>query len=303
MALAALAFLACALRLGFIWFLPWRFLAGAAGAVLMIGAPATILSVVDVERRGLYGGIVFTGVGLGIAASGTIVPLMLAYGGVTLAWTALGAISLLLTALVWPWWPDTGPARARSGWERPTVPGGAVLLVVGVYALAALGVVPHMVFLVDFVARGLGRGIAAGGAFWVLFGVGALAGPLAAGRLADGIGFRLAIRVALAIELAGILLLRLDHGMPALALSALIVGAMTPGFPPLVLGRLQEIRGRLDPSAVWGLATIAFATAQAGGAYGLSFIYARTADYDLLFDLAMLAGLLGLALALGDRRR
>ncbi len=301
MALAAVAFLACSLRLGFIWFLPWRFLAGVVGAVLMIGAPSTVLSVVAPERRGRYGGLVFTGVGIGIAASGTLVPLMLAWGGLPLAWLALGTTSLLLTILVWRWWPDVGAAR-RTGSERPGPPNGAVLLVIGIYALAALGVVPHMLFLVDFVARGLGRGIASGAAFWVLFGLGAMVGPLVTGRLADRIGFQLAIRVCLLIELLGILVLRIDHHTATLVVSALVVGAMTPGFPPLILGRLQAVRGRLEPSAVWGLATIAFAIAQAIGAYGLSFLYARTADYDLLFDLALLAGMLGMALALLDRR-
>lgn len=302
MALAAIAFIACTLRLGFAWFLPWRFLAGVVGAVLMIGAPSTVLSVVSPERRGRYGGLVFTGVGLGIAASGTLVPLMLAAGGLPLAWLGLGAVSLLLTILVWRWWPDPGTAP-RAGVERPGPPSGAVMLVIGIYALAALGVVPHMLFLVDFVARGLGRGIASGAAFWVLFGLGAMVGPLATGRLADRIGFQRAIRICLVIELLGVLAVRIDHSTAPLVVSAVVVGAMTPGFPPLILGRLQAVRGRLEPSAVWGLATIAFAIAQAIGAYGLSFLYARTASYALLFDLALAAGMLGMVLALLDRRR
>ena len=42
--------------------------------------------------------------------------------------------------------------------------------------------VPHMVFLVDFVARGLGQGIAAGSHYWVLYGLGAIVGPLLTGH-------------------------------------------------------------------------------------------------------------------------
>lgn len=37
--------------------------------------------------------------------------------------------------------------------------GGALLALYVAYALNATGLVPHMVFLVDFVARGLGEGI------------------------------------------------------------------------------------------------------------------------------------------------
>src|SRR6185312_12066918 len=39
MGLATLSFFVCALPLGFAWFAPWRFLAGFAGAILMVLAP------------------------------------------------------------------------------------------------------------------------------------------------------------------------------------------------------------------------------------------------------------------------
>jgi hypothetical protein len=41
------------------------------------------------------------------------------------------------------------------------------------YGLNACALVPHMVFLVDFVARGLGQGIATGSNYWVFYGLGA----------------------------------------------------------------------------------------------------------------------------------
>ncbi len=68
------------------------------------------------------------------------------------------------------------------------------------YGLNALALVPHMVFLVDFVARGLGQGIAAGSHYWVLYGIGAIIGPLLAGHLADHSGFGPALRVAFLVE-------------------------------------------------------------------------------------------------------
>ena len=42
------------------------------------------------------------------------------------------------------------------------------------YALNAVGLVPHMVFLVDFIARDLGEGLHEAARYWVIFGVGAL---------------------------------------------------------------------------------------------------------------------------------
>nr|WP_244549181.1 YbfB/YjiJ family MFS transporter [Bradyrhizobium canariense] len=50
---------------------------------------------------------------------------------------------------------------------------------------------PHMIFLVDFVARGLGEGVQVGAEYWVLFGIGATAGPVLSGHLADRAAKRL----------------------------------------------------------------------------------------------------------------
>ncbi|MGN4072307.1 YbfB/YjiJ family MFS transporter, partial [Burkholderia gladioli] len=77
MLLATLAFVACAWPLSFSWFFAWRFLAGIAGGALMVLAAPTVLAHVPASRRGLAGGVIFMGVGVGVVASGTVVPLLL----------------------------------------------------------------------------------------------------------------------------------------------------------------------------------------------------------------------------------
>ena len=64
-----------------------------------------------------------------------------------------------------------------------------------------------MVFLVDFVARGLGRGLETGAFYWLIFGLGAMAGALLAGNAADRIGFRAMLRLAFVIQAAAIAVL------------------------------------------------------------------------------------------------
>ena len=46
MLLAAATFFACALRLGFPWFVFWRFLSGLSGGLLMVAVAPTVLAVV-----------------------------------------------------------------------------------------------------------------------------------------------------------------------------------------------------------------------------------------------------------------
>lgn len=296
MALATAAFFACAFPLSFLWFFVWRFGAGLAGGMLMALAAPCVLPEVPTERRGLAGGIIFTGVGLGIAASGTVVPLLLRVGLVA-TWCGLGVLALLLTLISWSAWPKARQAAAARP-AAPRTPGlsRAPLTALYVeYALNAAGLVPHMVFLVDFVARGLGRGVDAGAGYWVLFGLGALVGPVLAGRIADRIGFRLALRAALLVQAVAVMLLAMTTGAAALALSSVVAGALVPGVVPLVLGRIHELIPDHDPgrrAEAWSFATTAFALGQAVGAYGLSFLYAETSSYRLLFELG------GTALAL-----
>ena len=178
------------------------------------------------------------------------------------------------------------PAGGRLGWP--------ILAVCAVYALFALGLVPHMVFFVDFIARGLGWGVTVGAGFWVVYGIGAVCGPFVAGWLGDRIGFGRALSVALGLQLAVVLVPLLAPFTLPLAVSALVMGAFTPGMPSLILGRLAEITTGRDQHGAWGLATTVYALAQAGGAWFMSWLYARSDGYDALFA----AGALGLTLAL-----
>jgi predicted MFS family arabinose efflux permease len=302
MLLATGAFFACALPLSLTWLSAWRFGAGVAGGALMVLAASTVLAHVSPTRRGIVGGVVFTGVGLGIAASGLLVPLLLRQG-LAATWCGLGLLSLVLTLAAWRGWPAE---RAVAAAERDAPPRAgahptsrrALRALYAEYALNAVGLVPHMVFLVDFVARGLGRGIAAGAQDWVVYGIGAIVGPVVAGRLADAIGFGRALRVAYIVQALAVAALAVTTGTAVLVASSFVVGAFTPGIVPLVLGRVHELCDVHDHKRGWSIATTAFALGQAGAAYGCAALFAGTGDYRLLFILGSAALLLALAIDL-----
>jgi predicted MFS family arabinose efflux permease len=169
------------------------------------------------------------------------------------------------------------------------------------YGLNALALVPHMVFLVDFVARGLGQGISAGSHYWVLYGIGATVGPLLTGHLADHAGFGPALRVAFLIETIAILLPAISSAPAVIIVSSVIVGGFTPGIVPLVLGRIHELLPHSSSSqrAAWAQATTMFALFQAAGAYGLSYLFERTGgNYTVLFVIGASAVAAALAMDL-----
>ncbi|MGF6985165.1 YbfB/YjiJ family MFS transporter [Paraburkholderia sp. CNPSo 3155] len=305
MLLVTIAFVACAVPVSFLWFFVWRLASGIAGGALMVLAAPTILAHVPAARRGFASGGIFTGIGLGIAASGTIVPILL-HQGLTWTWLGLAAVSLVLTAVAWNGWPEQAApahAAAHSRFEKaPAYPRAGLRALYAEYGLNAVGLVPHMLFLVDFVARGLGRGVDAGAEFWVLYGLGAIVGPLAAGHLADRAGFGRALRVAFLVQAVAVAIPAAGLFGPAgLMVSAFIVGAFTPGIVPLALGRVNELLVH-HPSAVkdaWSRATTSFAVMQALAAYGLSFVFSSSGgNYPVLYAIGAVALLFALAVDL-----
>ena len=305
MSLTTLAIFACAWPTSFAWFFIWRLASGIGGGAIMILAAPAVLPHVPAVRRGVLSGLIFMVIGVGVAASGTLVPLLLRQG-LTQAWLGIGIACLVLTAVAWGGWPD--PVTSGSEGDSPRKPWSSPALwaLYAEYGLNAFGLVPHMIFLVVFVARGLGQGLDAGASYWVLFGLGAILGPLLSGHLADRLGFRTALRLAFGIQAAAVLAPSLGHSAPTLIVSSLIMGASTPGIVPLVLGRVHELAGRHPDAqrAAWRAATTAFACAQALAGYALSFLLARTGgNYALLFELGSGSVVLALLVDVAVNRR
>ncbi len=280
---------ACSQPWGFHWYLLWRTLAGATGAVLMVVAAPSALARVSAAQRPRVSALVFTGIGVGVIFSGTVVP-WLAHHGVGLAWWAITALAALLSALSWPVWRALAPvehtvaAGTAAGIGR--LPAVAVTLLLAVYACDAVGFVPHTVFWVDFIARQLGRGLAAGGHYWVLFGVGAVFGPLLAGTLAARTGFRGGLLAAVSVKAVAVALPLFSVTAAALATSSIVVGALVPGVVALSSGCVTELVPAARQKQVWGWMTALFATAQAIAGYGMSWLYDLLGTYLPLFAIA-----------------
>ncbi|MDE3195789.1 MAG: YbfB/YjiJ family MFS transporter [Acidobacteriota bacterium] len=284
-------FFACAWPLGYPWFVFWRLAAGIAGGVLMvIGAPSVLVSI-PAEIRGRIGGILFTGVGAGMALAGTVIPIVTGWG-VREAWIALGAVSRILTIVAWQGWGGELPVPS----QQQAKGGGfswVLFWLLLAYVTNAIGFVPHTVFWVDYIARGLGRGIAVGNHYWVVLGVSAATGPILAGWLADRIGFSRSLRGSLIAKAAGVAIPLFWSGPIALTLSSIGVGSMAIGIVSLAAGRVGELAPASQQKRVWGWMTASFAVAHASTAFLLSALFAKTGSYSGLFTIGAVALLAG----------
>lgn len=294
MVLASASFIACACPLSLAWFFAWRFVSGLAGAVVMVLVAQTILPLVAAHRHGVASGAIFMGIGAGIVASGTLVPLLLPHGLAT-CWIGLGIVSFVLTAVTWQAWPGhVAPAAQSVAAPAQRAPLAVRLLYVE-YAAVAVGLVPAAVFLVDFVARGLHEGAGHGARYWVVYGMGALCGPLVYGMAADRIGFRNGLRLGLLLSGAAALLLACQPQLPpsvaplTLAAASLLLGAFTPGVVSLMIGRLHELLQGDHPAqhAAWSRSTTVFALCQALSGYAYSWLFAQMAfPYTVIYVIA-----------------
>lgn len=295
------AFVACAWPLSVTWFFIWRLISGISGGAIMVLVAATVLPHVPRERRGVAGGAIFLGIGVGIAGSGTLVPLLLE-SGLLATWLGLAALSAVLTALTWFAWPEHHARHGGAQAPQPKVALDArMVLLFGQYGLMAVALVPAMVFLVDFVARGMGAGAHAGARFWVIYGVGAMMGPPLYGWLADRLGARTGLRIVLLVQAAAVATLWLAHDQAALAVATLLIGTFPPGIVPLVLARIHALipHDEHAQNQAWSRATISFATSQALAGYAYSAIFALTGGHHrVLFGIAVAALVLALAVEL-----
>jgi predicted MFS family arabinose efflux permease len=134
---------------------------------------------------------------------------------------------------------------------------------------------------------------------WIIFGAGAVVGPLIGGHVGDRIGFRTTLRLAFLVQILAVAVPLFSISEPLLTLSSFIVGAFVPGIVAITIGRTRELIPG-DPSgqaAAWSYCTTAFALGQAIAGYGFAYIFARTdGGYSVLFTLAAVALLLALVI-------
>jgi len=271
MALALVAFAACAHDGGLAWFLVWRALAGAAGGILMALAGPSVQASVGPEQRGLAGGIVMAGAGSGIIAAGLLVPLLLR-GGLPAAWLGLAAAVAAVWVVARRAWPSP-PALPPDGTAAAVPRAGRLLLA---YGLSGAGMVAPMVYLADLAVRGRGLPIEAGAAIWMGFGAGAIAGTLLGGRIAGRLGGRRVLPGWMAVQVAALGLALVPH-WTALLLAAPLGGFAGVGATAVTLAAAREVAGP-RAGVVWVRATAAYAVAQAGLGFALAALFDATGD-------------------------
>jgi len=256
-------------------------LMGAAGASVSSASGRLVMGWFAVHQRGVAMGVRQTGLPLGIALAGALLPPLAAAGGLRLALAVPATLCLVVTVAVVvlaedPPHPDEGEhaVRPRSPYRRLIlwrVHLASALLVVPQFALAA--------FSAEYLVSERGWHATSAGQLLALVAVGGAAGRLAAGRWSDVVGSRLApMRLIAVASCVSMLLIGLtasaDVWLVVLALAAgSIISVADNG---LGFTATAELAGRAWSGRALGVQNTmqnvaAFATAPLVGALAGSF--------------------------------
>jgi len=262
-----------------------RALAGIGSAWVLVFASAWCLERLAPVRRPLLNGVVFAGVGTGIAvAGGSCLVLMQASASSAQAWIGLGTLALVGTAAVWRAFGADAGADADTGTNEgrhPTTRGhqwdaDSVRLVL-CYGAFGFGYIVPATFL-PVMARRLVHDPSVFGWSWPVFGAAALVSPLAAAAWARRVGHRRLWMLSHLVMALGVAFPILWPVIGGVMIAALLVGGT---FMVITLAGMQEARAVAGPRATGLMAamTAAFGTGQIVGPMSVSSMVDPTADF------------------------
>jgi MFS family permease len=238
-----------------------RFAAGIASAFVFVAVSTLCLEGLSMQRRTLLGGVLFSGVGVGIAAAGLLCLALMQIGaGSASAWMAAGIASLAVSLLILPVFGRGGPVqrdRLHTAWR---VRGREAWRAVACYGTLGFGYIVPATFL-PVMARQALPDAALFGWSWPVFGFAAAVSTLIAASRPASLGNR-GVWIASHLVLAGgIVLPVFVPGLGAVMLAGLLVGGT---FMVATMSAMQQAKlvAGADAAPLIAVMTVAFALGQ-----------------------------------------
>ena len=273
LAAIALSTLAMALDAGFAAWAVLRFIAGVASAWVLVRTSSWCLERIIPLGRPILAGVLFAGVGTGVAVAGVLCAvLMAAHAGSSAAWLLLGVVSLAVICFVWPVFSFSNEGTTRSS-AVPRWTWAQVRLVIA-YGAYGFGYIIPATFL-PVLARDVVSDPAVFGWAWPVFGTAAAFSTLGVALLSGRYGNRAAWIASHLVMALGVAAPVFWPGAPGILLAALCVGGT---FVVITMVGLQEARtvvaseGNANPARLMAAMTAAFAAGQIAGPLSVSFL-------------------------------
>lgn len=271
-----------------VWF-ALRLAAGVASAWVLIHISTWALDHLAPFRRPILSGVVFGGVGAGIAGVGALcVALMYAKASSAQTWILFGVLCLGLTAMIWPRFrlDQSTPGSGVHNAEKESLEwDGETIRLTLCYAAFGFGYIIPATFL-PVMAKQIIHDPLVFGWSWPVFGLAAFASTLAAtGFLQRWMSNRQVWGSSQLVMAVGVGLPVVWPGIAGILVSALLVGGTFVVTTMFALKEGREVGGRHATSLI-AVMTAAFATGQIAGPICVSYLVRITGTLSVALIIA-----------------
>ena len=278
-------------------FLLLRFVGGVASAFVLVFASALVLDRLIRAGRGDLAGLLFAGVGLGIAISAALVSGLLYAGGDWRdLWLASGGLALAAVVAVFALVPDRGADGKASGSGKASGNQRALVSLIVAYGLFGFGYVITATFLVAIV-RDAPEIRPLEPLIWIVVGLAGAPSVIFWSKVGARIGIPQAFVVACLVEAVGVAASVLWISAAGVILAGILLGGTFMGITALGLIEARRLTSG-DPRRILALMTAAFGLGQIVGPSFAGVLFDISGSF-LLPSMAAAGALLVAALLVG----
>lgn len=271
-----------------------RYIAGTSAAAGLLLASGMVLGWLVAHGRRPELGLHFSGIGVGIVASGVLVAAMTPAFDWAQQWQIMGVVGLALAVPAFLWMPaPQAPSASASAAAAPSRPSLAMWLLIASYFFAGIGFVVSATFLVAATEK---QPALAGAGFvvWIVVGLAAIPATFAWDRIARRIGEVPAMIAAYVLQGVSSLLPVMSAHLWAALGGAVLFGLTFIGLVSLMLTLVGK-RNSANPSQAMARLTLSYGVAQIVAPAVVGTVAEKTGNYDAGLWLAALAMFIGAA--------
>jgi len=277
-----------------------RFIAGAVSAWTFVFASQWGLRrLAELGAHG-WGGVIYTGPGVGIVGTGLLVSVAGGYGATT-GWLGFGLIAAVLSILVWPVFGAASGAAAKPTAGQPTATQPATrathradaLWLILLYGIPGFGYIITATFL-PVIARHALPGSSWPDLFWPMFGAALIVGALLAARLPVHWDNRSLLAGCYVLQACGIALGIVWPTAGGFSFGSILIGLPFTAITLFAMREARRLRGD-DAAGLMGYATAAYGVGQIVGPLVAAPIAEQTGSFSPALWLAAGALLVGAA--------
>ncbi|HEV3431639.1 MAG TPA: YbfB/YjiJ family MFS transporter [Paraburkholderia sp.] len=280
-----------------------RFVAGAVSAATFVFASQWGLRRLTQLGAHAWSGVIYTGPGVGIVATGLLVSAAGGFGA-RAGWIGFGVVCALIVAIVWPVFVETpypahpagaAPSAHTSAQSAPRASRADAFWLVVLYGVPGFGYIITATFL-PVIARHALPGSIWPDLFWPMFGAALIVGALCAARLPLHWDNRLLLAACYVLQALGIASGIVWPNAAGFSLGSVLIGLPFTAITLFAMREARIMRGD-HAAALMGYATGAYGIGQILGPLVAAPLAASSGSFSpslWLAALALVAGAAGL---------